>query len=192
MSRRGPREGFTLADLHPWISPFLVDGSGEEDRFLVSVQGAHAGGADGIWQALRDPGPYQLRSSSRRRSSPVAERADPALSGAEADFDGDGTINVLEHVFASDPRQPSHGMVGITRAAGAAPVGPQVTFPWNPGADYAYQLQMSPDLHRFHDIPFTQNHRQPTAAGCKSVWSRTWAPEARKTPHFSGSRIRPQ
>ena len=48
-------------------------------------------------------------------------------------------------------------MVGITRAAGAAPVGPQVTFPWNPDADYAYQLQMSPDLHRFDDIPFTQN-----------------------------------
>ena len=78
-------EGFTLADLHPWITPFLMDGFGKEDRFLVSVQGAHAGEPTGFGK----PFVIRVRTSyehSRRRTSPVAEQADPAQSGAVRRF----------------------------------------------------------------------------------------------------------
>ena len=99
-------EGFTLADLHPWITPFLMDGFGKEDRFLVSVQGAHAGEPTGFGK----PFVIRVRTSYEAFQEAffsVAEQADPAQSGPYADFDGDGTINVLEHVFHRTRASPA-------------------------------------------------------------------------------------
>ena len=73
----------------------------------------------------------------------TAELADPAISGANADPDGDGRPNLIEYAFGLDP------LVADQDASSSAigPNGLTLTYPEVVGAtDLLYHLEQSPDL----------------------------------------------
>lgn len=146
---------FTLGEIDALIAPFLADGTGVGDRFLLAASGAHAGESTGFGKPLV----IQMLTSYEQFQSEYfteAERADAMISGEDADPDMDRLSNVLEHAFGSDPRTPNASPITVTDGP-VAGVDPQLRFPWNPEANYTYQLQMSTDLQGFADIPFTES-----------------------------------
>ncbi|MBC8125894.1 MAG: hypothetical protein H8M99_01935 [Gloeobacteraceae cyanobacterium ES-bin-144] len=148
-------DSFTLADIRTWLNPFLADGTGKEDRFLISVSGVNGGTSTGFGK----PFVLQVQTSYekfRAEYFTTNEQLDPLASGELADPDGDGLVNLLEHSFGTNPRQPNGSMVIIEFKPGSNPLKPLIIFPWNPAANYSYKLQRSTDLKNFADTPFTQ------------------------------------
>ncbi len=133
------------------VTPYIVTGDDEDDRFLLCVEGLHSG--SGFSESTGSGKPFVIRVRTSYEQFLAdhfteAERADPAISGESADPDGDGLTNVLEHVFGTDPHETDGGVVTIGDGPGVG-VDPQLSFPWDPEANYTYQLQMSTDLNTF-------------------------------------------
>ena len=138
------------------IAPFLADGTGVGDRFLLAASGVHAGESTGFGKPLV----IQVLTSYEQFQSEhftETEQADAMISGEEAD--PDHLSNLLEHVFGSNPRVPNASPTTMTDGPTAG-ADPQLRFPWNPEAKYSYQLQMSTDLQGFTTIPFTETTRE--------------------------------
>ena len=73
----------------------------------------------------------------------TAELADPAISGPNADPDGDGRANLIEYAFGLDPLVADQD--ASTSAIG--PNGLTLTYPEVVGAtDLLYHLEQSPDI----------------------------------------------
>ncbi len=78
-----------------------------------------------------------------------SEQADPDISGANADPEGDGLENLLEYVFALRPGLADHNPVApdlFTDEPGGDTF-MTLTFPWADGmTDVSYSIETSPDL----------------------------------------------
>lgn len=146
---------FTLDDITSFLNPFLADGTGEEDRFLLSVDGVHSSAATGYGKPLV----IRVRTSYEQFqlvNFSEAEQVDSLISGEGADPDRDGLSNLEEHVFGSDPHVANSGLMSLGGSLVGAVVEPFLSFPWNSDSDFTYQLQMSTDLLSFSDIPSTE------------------------------------
>lgn len=143
---------FTLDEVTPFLNPFLADGTGSEDRFLLSADGVHLAAETGYGKPLV----IRVRTSYEQFKGEVfseSQQADPLISAEDADPDGDGLTNVMELVFGGDPFVSDRSMVSI---GGSVPE-PSLAFPWQSGVDYTYQLQMGTELNDFVDIPFNDS-----------------------------------
>lgn len=151
---------FSLSEIDSLINPFIVTGDGEDDNFLLSVEGLHSG--TGFSELVEYGKPFVIRVRSSYEQFQYdyfteAEQADPLISADGADPDIDGLTNVEEHVFGTNPTLSDRGLFTITGNRVGGTVEPTLSFPWNPEANYTYQLQMSTDLKKFDDILFTES-----------------------------------
>ena len=147
-------EHFTLSSIAPLLEPFLADGTGGEDRFLISVNGEHSGAGTGYGK------PFVIRVKTSYEDFvethfTEAEQADALISGELGDPDGDGLNNLLEHVFGTAPRESNGGVVAIGPSPDSF-----LRFPWNPEANFSYRLQWGKNLESFKDVPFEESSRK--------------------------------
>ncbi|MCW1926478.1 S8 family serine peptidase [Luteolibacter arcticus] len=77
-----------------------------------------------------------------------AQQADPMVSGADADPDKDGLVNLLEYAFALDPW--SGDLESLPRAT-LAPDGSKLQLNFNRREDLHYEIQVSRDLDEWID-----------------------------------------
>ncbi|WP_411847173.1 hypothetical protein AAFN60_07010 [Roseibacillus persicicus] len=143
---------FTLDEIASLLSPHLSFDSELEDRFIVSVSGLHDGESTGYGK----PFVIRVRSSYEdflAQHFSESERADPLLAGLDADPEGDGLSNLVEHAFGTSPNEKDQWPTEFGLTAG----NPALTFPWNPDASVRYALQMSTDLTAFEDILATDS-----------------------------------
>lgn len=97
---------FSYQDSYPW--PESPDGQGA----TLVLEGSRDPVDPAHWRASLLPGgtPGEVLSfwdEWRRLHFTEAEQLDPAVSGEQADPDGDGIGNLLESAFGIDPRQPN-------------------------------------------------------------------------------------
>ena len=146
---------FTLDEMTPFLNPFLADGTGEDDRFLVSVDGVHAGAETGYGK----PFVFRVRTSYEQfqmENFSESQQADLSISGEDVDPDGDGLTNLMELIFGADPHVADADLMSFGGSVVGGVVEPFLSFPWNSDSGFSYQLQMSMDLEDFADIPFTE------------------------------------
>lgn len=150
---------FSLDSITALIDPFLTTGTAEEDRFLLSVAGLHAG--PGFSETIGYGKPFVIRVRDSyedflEEHFTTAEQADPLISGENADPDQDGFVNLVEHGFGTDPNEANIQVIGISNTPGSGP-DPSLSFSWNALAGYGYELQMSTTLSGdFTSIPYTE------------------------------------
>lgn len=150
---------FTLDEITPILDPHLAAGTEEEDRFLICVDALHSG--TGFSEATGYGKPFVIRVRDSYEdfladNFTPTEQEDELISGENADPDGDGFVNLVEHGFGTDPNVANVQPVGIANAPGASP-DPSISFTWNPDAGYGYELEMSTTLAAdFVSIPYTE------------------------------------
>jgi hypothetical protein len=152
---------FTYDDASPW--PEAADGDGPSLVLVdpVSVPdhavaanwtaSAGAGGNPGA----EEPAAGTFAQWSQTHFTPI-QRLDPAVSGPDADPDGDGRSNHFERAFATDPWKadtPLNEIVWLAEGEDDFP-GVRIRRPEG-AADLAYQLETSIDLDDWQPAPST-------------------------------------
>lgn len=101
--------GHSLVALQPAETPY--DGFGDSAAWAIS---AVSGGTPGAG----DTGFATAYHGWDNRYFSGVERDDPAISGPDADPDGDGRSNFVEYAFATDPRTPDLSAVEVQWSEG--------------------------------------------------------------------------
>ncbi|MDB4636972.1 lamin tail domain-containing protein, partial [bacterium] len=152
---------FTYGTIAPWpttpdgggTSMVLVDPSSGPDHALPAswVSGSIIGGTPGAPEPIGTS--YATWLSGH--FSP-AQLADPAISGENADPDGDSLSNLLEYAFLTDPLAVNPGgasiSTGFTDISGETYL--TLTYPQRtPAGDLSYLPQIGEDLQGWDDGP---------------------------------------
>jgi len=155
---------FTLDEITPILDPHLtVEAGGDEDRFLVQVEGLHSG--TGFSESIGYGKPFVIRVRDSYEDflaenfTPDGNGQYPINSGEDENPDGDSLNNLLEFAFGTDPTVsdsiplnaagPSAGTPTISVTYG--PLDFSAQFVMRKDAALTYTAQFSDDLTHWED-----------------------------------------
>ena len=159
---------FTLDDITPILDPHLtVEAGGEEDRFLISVEGLHSG--TGFSESVGYGKPFVIRVRDSYEDfladnfTPDGNGQYPIDSGEDQNPDGDTLTNLLEYAFGTDPTVSDSTPLDVSGPTAGTPTVSVTHDPLEFGAMFVmrkdapltYTVQFSGDLNDWEDSSAT-------------------------------------
>lgn len=191
-----PIHDFAYSDLPPWPAAadgpgyalVLVDPASVPDHSSPSswTAGNVVGGTPG---APEPPAPGTWQAWQAAHFSGL-ELLDPAVSGRDADPDGDGRSNMLEYAFATNPLADDAPTLAFARVAAGSLRYPAIRFHRpEDAADLVYQLEASDDLAAWQVLPSVPVTEETLGGGVEQALLRDNLPDAGRPRRFLRVRV---